>query len=64
MPLGATIRRLRRTRGLSQEELARAARVTREYVTMIERGARRNPSLAILGRVARALGVPVGELLK
>lgn len=33
------------------------------YVSMIESGARENPSLPVLKRLARALGVPLAELL-
>jgi transcriptional regulator with XRE-family HTH domain len=31
---------------------------------MLERGIRRSPSVSVLKRLARALGVPVGELLE
>jgi transcriptional regulator with XRE-family HTH domain len=43
--------------------LAKKAKVTAAYVAMIETGVRKNPSLAILKRLAKALGVPVTELL-
>jgi transcriptional regulator with XRE-family HTH domain len=33
------------------------------YITMLETGVRKNPSLAVLRRLAQALGVPVAELL-
>lgn len=49
---------------MTQEELAKRARVTQAYVTHLERGIRKNPSLAVLKRLARALGVPVTELLE
>jgi XRE family transcriptional regulator, master regulator for biofilm formation len=57
------VNEIREQRGMTQVELARAAKVTQGYVTMIETGVRKNPSLAILKRLAKALGVPVGELL-
>ncbi len=62
--LSTVIRKLREERGLSQKALAERAGVTDAYITMIEKGKRKNPSLAILKRLARALGVPVGELLE
>ena len=58
------IRKLREERGLTQAEVAERADVTKQYVTMLERGARKTPSLPVLKRLARALGVPVAELLE
>lgn len=49
--------------GLTREQLAKKARVTTAYVSMMEAGKRKNPSLAVLERLAKALGVPVTELL-
>jgi transcriptional regulator with XRE-family HTH domain len=62
--LSHVIRQLREQRHLTQVELARKAKLTQGYVTMIETGVRKNPSLAILKRLARALGVPVTALLE
>jgi Helix-turn-helix len=39
------------------------AGVTKNYITMLEVGKRKNPSLPVLKRLAEALGVPVAELL-
>ena len=58
------LKTLRETKGLTQEALARKAKVTRPYITMLERGTKKNPSLATLRRIAKALGVPVEQLLK
>ena len=58
------IRRLRETKGLTQRDLADKAKVTGAYVAQLETGAKRNPSLDVLKRLARALGVPVAELLE
>ena len=44
--------------------MARAATVTPAYITQPETGERKNPSLDVLKRLARALGVPVTELLE
>ena len=57
------LRELRETRGLTQDQLAKKAKVTRPYITMLEGGAKKNPSLATLKRIAKALKVEVGELL-
>jgi transcriptional regulator with XRE-family HTH domain len=60
---GRTVRRLRIQRHLSQEQLAEAARISRNYISDIERG-RRNPSLMAVLAVARALDVTVTTLLE
>jgi len=58
----ANVRRLRKERGLSQEELAEAAGVHRTYVGMIERG-EKNVTIYNIQRIAIALGVRPGSLL-
>jgi transcriptional regulator with XRE-family HTH domain len=57
------VKRLREAKGLTQAELAKKAKVTQPYITMLESGQRKEPSLATLRRLAKALGVPVTELL-
>ena len=44
--------------------MAKKAGVTEADVSMIESGTRKNPWLPTLKRLARALGVPVTELLE
>ena len=58
------LKALREKKGLSQTEIARRAGVTRFYVSQLESGLRKNPSLPVLKRIAKALGVPVTELLE
>lgn len=58
------IKRLREAQGMTQAELAKRAKVKRPYITMLETGQRKAPSLAALRRIAKALGVPVTELLR
>jgi XRE family transcriptional regulator, regulator of sulfur utilization len=53
---------LRHTRSLTQDGLAKAAGVPRSTVANLESG-EGNPSLAVLVKVAGALGVPIDELL-
>jgi transcriptional regulator with XRE-family HTH domain len=48
---------------MTQAELAKKAELTEAYVSQLLKGKRKNPSLAVLKRLARALGVPVTELL-
>jgi transcriptional regulator with XRE-family HTH domain len=57
------LRELREGKGFTQVELAEKANVERTYLTKLETGKKVNPSLAILRRLAKALGVSVPELL-
>jgi len=59
--LGKKIRRLRRKNKLTQEQLAEKVRVTPKYIQYIE-SAKRVPSLKLLYRIARVLGVKVKGL--
>ncbi len=54
----------RREKGLTQDELAKRAKLTKPYLSQLENGVRKNPSLPALKRIAKALGVPVTELLE
>ena len=60
--LGRNVRRLRRQRGFTQEQLAFEAEIDLTYLGGIERGTR-NPSLLVMGRIADALSVPLPKLL-
>jgi transcriptional regulator with XRE-family HTH domain len=57
------LRATREEKGLTQLELARRAKVTNVYLSLLESGKKKNPSLDVLKRIAKALGVPVTELL-
>ena len=61
--LKTMIKTLRQAKGLSQRALAARVGVTAAYITMLERGKKTNPSLPTLRKLAKALGVPVTELL-
>ena len=60
--LGKNVQRLRRQKGLTQEELAFEAEIDLTYMGGIERG-KRNPSLLVMARIAKALSVPPAKLL-
>jgi transcriptional regulator with XRE-family HTH domain len=59
--VGARIRELRLRRGLSQEALADLGGIGRSYMSGIERGVRNCSTLHLL-RLAKSLGVRVGDL--
>lgn len=61
--LGLRMKQLRKERGLSLCRLADLANVSKSYLSQLERGMHRNPSLLILNKVARTLGIPVDSLL-
>lgn len=61
--VAANIRRLRKEKGLSQEELAEVAEFHRTYVSQLERCVT-NISIDGLERLAQALEVDVTELLR
>ena len=59
--LAKNVKRLRRERGWSQEELWGQSGVHRTYLSAMERK-QRNPSVDILERLAEAFGVPMADL--
>lgn len=59
--IGANVKRLRRAKGLTQEQLAVDSGIDLTYAGGIERG-RRNPSVEVLIRIAAALDTSPDEL--
>jgi transcriptional regulator with XRE-family HTH domain len=62
-PFAANLRRLRHAKGFSQDDLAYEARVSRSYLSQLEKGAF-YASLKIIGRLCDVLQVEPAELLK
>ena len=60
---GNRIRKLRKERGLSQEDLALCCDLDRSYIGGVERG-ERNVSLLNIERIATGLGVKPSELFR
>lgn len=56
------LRRLRDGKDLSQEEVAHAAKISREYLSALERGAY-SASIDVIEGLAEALGVEPKDLL-
>jgi transcriptional regulator with XRE-family HTH domain len=59
---GSTLRRIRVQKALSQERLAELTGLSTNFVGEMERGLKA-PGLAVIVRLARALGVSVQDLL-
>ncbi len=60
---GDRVRTARQNLGLSQEALAYKASINRTYIASLEAG-RRNPSLDLMARLALALDVDLGAIVK
>ena len=59
--MGRVVRRLRDEQGVSQEDLAEAARLDRTFISMLERG-RQRATLETALALAQALGLTLSEL--
>ncbi|WP_394788914.1 helix-turn-helix domain-containing protein [Rhodoferax sp.] len=60
--VGDTLAALRQAQSLSLDALSRKAGVSKSMLSQIER-AQANPTVAVVWRLANALGVPLGDLL-
>lgn len=60
--VGRNVKRAREAQGLPQDELAHRAEIHVTYLSGVENG-RRNITLSVLERIARALGVSEAELV-
>jgi transcriptional regulator with XRE-family HTH domain len=60
---GATIRRLREERGLTQAQVAEAAELSSTYLGIIERG-ENVPTLTVILQIAKALDLHPMELFR
>lgn len=61
--LPAELIKLREARGLSKNELSTRTGLARSFITTLEQGGAA-PSVESLGRIAFALGISPGEILK
>lgn len=62
--LGFAIYRRRREKDLSQQDLATLAGISRNYVSIIERGDVNNISIEVLEKLAKVFGVEVSYLVQ
>jgi DNA-binding XRE family transcriptional regulator len=61
--IGMRLKRMRKEKGFSQYALAKASGVSRQHIRTLEAG-KSDPTVGMLQRLARALGVPVMALLE
>ncbi|PIP32339.1 transcriptional regulator [Candidatus Gottesmanbacteria bacterium CG11_big_fil_rev_8_21_14_0_20_37_11] len=59
---GERLQKVRKSQGISQEQLAALLSMHRTYVGMVERG-ERNPTIRTLYKIAKALKVKSSDLL-
>jgi transcriptional regulator with XRE-family HTH domain len=59
----SNLRRLRHTKGISQEDLAYDARISRSYLSPLEKGSV-YVSIKVIGKLAETLAVEPEEFLK
>ncbi len=64
MKLGDRIRKLRDKRELTQGQLAQSSSVSQGYLSQLENGEVKNPSAAVLLRVAQAMSVDPDDLFE
>ena len=60
--LGERVRTLRNQRGMSRKVLAQHAKVSERYLAQMEAG-KGNVSIVLLRRIARAIGIPITQLV-
>lgn len=63
LSFGKRVQELRKTKGISQEELASLAGVHRTYIGMIER-AEKNITLCNIEKIANALNISISDLFQ
>ena len=61
--LGENLKRIRTEKGITQGDIARALEMDKSFVSNIENG-KTNPTLATIAKLAKAIGVSVGELME
>jgi transcriptional regulator with XRE-family HTH domain len=62
--LGQKIKKLRQKLGLSQDDFARKADVPYTTLTKVETGVIKKPSVFVVSKIAKALGVAIEDLIK
>ncbi len=62
LPIGVALRRARRAKGLTQEQLGLNSGVQRNFISLIELG-QNQPTISTIAKLARALGMKASELV-
>ncbi|MCI1590672.1 helix-turn-helix domain-containing protein [Heyndrickxia oleronia] len=62
--IGKNIAEIRKRRGYTLSELSNQAKISKSYLSNIERNINRNPSIDVLQKIAKVLNVDLLTLLK
>ena len=62
--IGNNIKKYRQKLGISQDILSKKTNLAFHTIAKIEAGATPNPTIGTVMKIAKALGVPIDELLK
>ena len=61
--LAENLRRIRTSKGISQGDIVKATGIDKAMISNIE-NRKTNPTLTTIAKIAKAIGVSVGELMK
>jgi XRE family transcriptional regulator, master regulator for biofilm formation len=61
--VGEGIKSIREKKGITINELAQKAQISKSYISSIERDIQKNPSINVLEKIAAALGISLDILL-
>ncbi|WP_306982226.1 helix-turn-helix domain-containing protein [Alkalicoccobacillus murimartini] len=61
---GKRIRSLRKERGMTLNQLSEYSGVSKSYISYVERGLQKNPSIEILSKLSKAMDITFIELIK
>lgn len=61
--IGKKVRELRKANNLTMSELANICKISQSYISDLENGKIKNPSISKIYRISNALGAPTGYLL-
>ena len=62
--IGDNVKKFRKKKGLTQDELARKADIPYTTLTKLESNVVKNPSVQTVEKIAKALDVSIEELIK
>lgn len=62
--IGANIKKLRQEKNLTISEFAKRSGVAKSYLSSLERNSQSNPSIEVLIKVSKVLGVSVDDLIE
>lgn len=60
---GKNMKKIREANKMSQGDIYRATKIERAYISNLESG-KQNPTLETIAKIAKALGVEIGDLTK